>query len=65
VAQRRKKSDRQKVDGNHTLHVGLSRELKEQLDQMAAVDERELAEFMRRLIAKEWERRQAAAAPAA
>jgi predicted transcriptional regulator len=65
VPQLRGKTKQQKVDGKQTLHVGLSRDLKEKLDQMAAVDERELAEFMRRLIAKEWDRRQAAAAPAA
>jgi predicted transcriptional regulator len=40
-----------------TVHVPLSRELKNRLDEMATKDRRKLTDFIRILIEEEWKRR--------
>jgi predicted transcriptional regulator len=45
-----------------TVHVKVSGEVLEKLDEMAGVDRRDRPEFLRLLVEDEWKRRQTAAA---
>lgn len=53
-------AEREKVVIGTTVHVTLSRDLKDKLDAMAVKDRRKYSDLVRLLIDEEWERRQKA-----